>query len=68
MLEKGPESFSVLDRDVGNVNDPTMKVHLFDETPVERNYNRVPKPPRLLINFQILNYHLFYIRMYQGKD
>ena len=47
MLEKGPESFSVLDRDVGNVNDPTMKVHLFDETPVERNYNRVPKPPRL---------------------
>ena len=47
MLEKGPESFSVLDRDVGNVNDPTMKVYLFDETPVERNYNRVPKPPHL---------------------
>lgn len=34
MLQEKAEPFSVLDTNVGNVKDPTMKIHLSDDTPI----------------------------------
>lgn len=43
MLQEEQEYFLVSERYVGNVKDPSMKIHLLDETSIQRNYNRVPK-------------------------
>lgn len=42
-VQEEPEYFLVSERYVGNVKDPSMKIHLLDETSIQRNYNRVPK-------------------------
>ena len=34
MLQEIAEPFSVLDTNVGNVKDPTMKIYLSDDTPI----------------------------------
>ena len=44
MLQEEAESFLVSERDVGNVKNSIIKIHLLDETPIQRNYKRVPKP------------------------
>lgn len=44
MLREEWEAFSVNEDDVGNVTALKMKISLHDRTPVQQNYNTVPKP------------------------
>ena len=43
MLQEEAESFLVSERDAGNVKNSIIKIHLLDETPIQRNFKRVPK-------------------------
>ena len=61
MLQEEPEYFLVSERYVGNVKDPSMKIHLLDETSIQRNYNRVPKLLRQEI--EMLRTYLIEVRL-----